>query len=575
MFVFILLFSQNSSADFNSTEQHFFTNETPSFVTVDNAFRFNAVQSGSQLSLDWQIAQGYYLYRKSITINGKDVHLNHITLPKGLTHLDEFFGTVDIYREALYLNIVMQNIQPHSTITIEYQGCADKGFCYPPEKKTINLTTTPLNITPQHHSQPRIVSEQNHIAAKLSEDHWTLLMMFFLGIGMAFTPCVLPMYPIVTSIVLGNATTRTKSKTALLSFIYVQGMAFTYTLLGLVVASAGVAFQAYLQNPYILTSLSLLFILLSLSMFGVFSLQLPSAIQTYLNRWSNRQKGGSLWGVFLMGIISGLVCSPCTTAPLSGALLFVSQTGDLYIGAIALYLLALGMGVPLIAVAVFGQQALPKSGLWMNKIKQFFGFVLLSAPLFLLERLLPDATSRFLWAILIITTFIWLLTTLQKMTIASGFKAFYRLIFTIGLLFSLNAILAPVWHQNHQRSSLPFISVTNITELTHQLALAKQAQKPVMIDFYADWCVACKEFEKYTFSDKGVQQALAHYNVIQIDVTANNSDDQALLNQLNILGLPTLQFWDSHGNTRSETRITGFMNSSVFLNHLLQLEKTK
>ncbi len=568
-FIVLLLCPLLSFAALESgSDDNLFNNQSNRFVTVDEAFRFTAVQSGNTLNVDWQIKQGYYLYRKSIKINGTNVSLSPLSLPKGLIHQDEFFGQVEIYRDSLFLNQQLNDIRPQSSVVIEYQGCADKGFCYPPEARTIVLT--PVKTA----NNPPVISEQNQIASKLSDNYWTLFLMFALGIGLAFTPCVLPMYPILTSLVLGQKQ-LTKSQTFSLSFIYVQGMALTYTILGLVVASAGVKFQAYLQHPYVLSTLSILFVLLAVSMFGAFSLQLPSSIQTRLNEWSNGQKGGTFWGVFLMGAISGLVCSPCTTAPLSGALIYVSQTGNLYVGATALYLLALGMGVPLILVALFGQQILPRSGMWMDKVKQLFGFVLLSAPLFLLERILPNIISSLLWAMLSVALIVWLLLFVYKKNISNKIKILGTLL-SVGLLaLTIQYALIPAWnqYQSPKEQALPFVYITNVDELEQQLAKAKEEHKPVMMDFYADWCVACKEFEKYTFTNEKVQQALADYILIQADVTANNPNDQALLKRLNVLGLPTLIFWDDKGNTETTTRVTGFMAAEDFIAHLEQLKQ--
>ncbi|MDC0610061.1 protein-disulfide reductase DsbD [Vibrio sp.] len=565
----LCVFSQIASAAFESNSVSPFNNQSNRFVKVDEAFDFNASQTQDTVHIDWQIKSGYYLYRKSIKINGKDVSLTPLSLPDGLPHEDEFFGHVQIYRDSLFIKQSLSNIGYNSSISITYQGCADAGFCYPPESRTITLSPTSDAATPQIN-----LSQQDQIAGQLSSDNWTLLLLFILGIGLAFTPCVLPMYPILTSLVFGQKE-LTKSKALTLSFIYVQGMALTYTILGLIVASAGLQFQAYLQNPYILVTLSILFILLALSMFGAFSLQLPSSVQTKLNDWSNEQQGGTLWGVFVMGAISGLVCSPCTTAPLSGALLYVSQTGNLYTGALALYLLALGMGVPLIAVAVFGQHVLPRSGAWMDKVKHLFGFVLLTAPLFLLERIIPDYLSKAFWGLLAVCTILWLAKTLLSLKPSIGIKLLVSAILVTGLALSINSFWIGAWktYQSPHQQALPFVHVSTLSELQNVLAEAKKQNRPVMMDFYADWCVACKEFEKYTFTDERVQRTLADYVLVQADVTANNADDQELLKTLGILGLPTIQFWDQRGETQSQTRVTGFMNADTYLNHLNQLNK--
>ncbi|MDF4798133.1 protein-disulfide reductase DsbD, partial [Vibrio parahaemolyticus] len=281
--------------------------------------------------------------------------------------------------------------------------------------------------------------------------------------------------------------------------VYVQGMALTYTLLGLVVASAGMQFQAAMQHPYVLIGLSILFVTLALSMFGVYTLQLPSSVQTWLNNLSNKQQGGSSAGVFAMGAISGLVCSPCTTAPLSGALLYVAQSGDLLTGGIALYALAMGMGIPLILVAVFGNKLLPKAGGWMDRVKTLFGFILLAAPIFLLERILPEMWSTALWSALGIAAFGWLYHIKNSLEFGGWKQSAIGIIAVLGLFASAQPTLN-YWFGNHetqaQQTTVSFTRIANVAELEEQLALAKAAGKPVMLDFYADWCVACKEFEK-------------------------------------------------------------------------------
>ncbi len=352
-------------------------------------------------------------------------------------------------------------------------------------------------------------------------------------------------------------------------------MAVTYTLLGLVVASAGLQFQAALQHPYVLSILSLLFIFLALSMFGLYNLQLPSSLQTKLNQISQQQQGGRLSGVFLMGVISGLVCSPCTTAPLSGALLYVAQSGDLITGALALYALALGMGIPLILVAVFGNRLLPKAGEWMNRVKVLFGFILLAAPIFLLERILPSFWSTMLWSLLGLAAFGWLYHIKNTLPFAGWKQSLLGIIAILGLLASaqplLNHWFNPAGQPTQQTASL-FQRIHNIEELEAQLALAKAAGKPVMLDFYADWCVACKEFEKYTFHQPTVKSKLQSFVLLQADVTKNQSQDIELLQELQVLGLPTIDFWDAQGQRIPQARISGFMPEDRFLTHLKQFQ---
>ncbi len=391
---------------------------------------------------------------------------------------------------------------------------------------------------------------------------WALLI----GIGIAFTPCVLPMYPLISGIVLGGKQRLATPRALLLAFIYVQGMALTYTALGLVVAAAGLSFQAALQHPYVLIGLSLLFSLLALSMFGLFNLQLPSALQTRLTLWSNRQQGGSVGGVFAMGAIAGLICSPCTTAPLSAILLYIAQSGNLWLGGGTLYLYALGMGLPLILVTVFGNRLLPKSGPWMEQVKTAFGFVILALPVFLLERVLGEAWGLRLWSLLGVAFFGWAFITSLNAT-----RPIMRVL-QIALLGAALVCARPLqdWAfgtpaaQAH--TPLAFTSVKTVDDLNR--ALAQANGRPVMLDLYADWCVACKEFEKYTFSDPKVQAALKNTLLLQANVTANDAQDAALLRHLNVLGLPTLLFFDAQGREQQAARVTGFMPADAFADHL-------
>ena len=356
----------------------------------------------------------------------------------------------------------------------------------------------------------------------------------------------------------------------MLSFIYVQGMALTYTLLGLVVASAGMQFQAAMQHPYVLIALSVLFVALAMSMFGVYNLQLPSSIQTWLNNQSNKQQGGNTLGVFAMGAISGLVCSPCTTAPLSGALLYVAQSGDLLTGAIALYALAMGMGIPLILVAVFGNKLLPKAGSWMDKVKIVFGFILLAAPIFLLERIIPELWATVLWSGLGFIAFGWLYHSKNALPFGGWKQSAVGIIAMLGLFASAQPALN-YWFAEKSvvvEQQIQFARINTVEELEIQLIEAKKLGKPVMLDFYADWCVACKEFEKYTFHQADVENKLSDFVLLQADVTRNMPQDIELLKQLQVLGLPTIEFWDGEGNHVPNARVTGFMPADVFLKHM-------
>ncbi|NVJ57520.1 MAG: protein-disulfide reductase DsbD [Vibrionaceae bacterium] len=554
------------------------------FVPVDEAFPLNYFQQGNRVLIDWQVKPEYYLYQHRISVSGENITVNEVSMRDGEPYKDEFFGEVNIYTTPLFVEVSLSDYQEGARLIVQYQGCAKAGFCYPPETRVIDVTSFKFSdsnsVTPtqaQADSAPSTstqtpstpASKDSNLASKLSDNWWTPLLFLALGVGLAFTPCVLPMYPILTSIVLGSG--KLSHRRALgLSFVYVQGMALTYTLLGLVVASAGMQFQAAMQHPYVLIGLSVLFVTLALSMFGVYNLQLPSGVQTWLNNLSNKQQGGSSLGVFAMGAISGLVCSPCTTAPLSGALLYVAQSGDLLTGGVALYALAIGMGIPLILVAVFGNKLLPKAGNWMDRVKTLFGFILLAAPIFLLERILPEAWSTGLWSALGIAAFGWLYHVKNSLTFGGWKQSTVGIIAVLGLFVSAQPALN-YWFNPpaaKQQASIEFIRVSTATELESQLEQAKLAGKPVMLDFYADWCVACKEFEKYTFHETNVEGKLKNFVLLQADVTKNTPQDIELLKQMNVLGLPTIEFWNAKGEHIPNARITGFMPAERFLEHL-------
>ncbi len=583
------MISSPAMALFGNNQTSTFGSGSNDFVPVDQAFPFNFFQQDHRLTLDWQVKEGYYLYQQRLSFSAENVTLGDIQMEDGQPYRDEFFGDVNIYTHPLFVNIPMQDWQPGAKVIVQYQGCAKAGFCYPPETRVIDIASftngdmapaTTLAQTPRqletsttNTSTPQPLTEQDQLASGLADNWWTPLLFLALGVGLAFTPCVLPMYPILTSIVLGSG--KLSQRRALgLSLVYVQGMALTYTLLGLVVASAGLQFQAAMQHPYVLIGLSILFVTLALSMFGVYTLQLPSGVQTWLNNLSNKQQGGSSAGVFAMGAISGLVCSPCTTAPLSGALLYVAQSGDLLTGGVALYALAMGMGIPLILVAVFGNKLLPKAGGWMDRVKTLFGFVLLAAPIFLLERILPEMWSTALWSALGIAAFGWLYHVKNSLEFGGWKQSAVGIIAVLGLFASAQPALN-YWFadstQQAQTSEVSFIKIRNVEELQQQLVLAKQAQKPVMLDFYADWCVACKEFEKYTFHDPAVAAQLKQFVLLQADVTRNQAQDIELLQAQQVLGLPTIDFWDAQGNPVSNARLTGFMQAAPFLAHIQRI----
>ncbi|MDD9196630.1 protein-disulfide reductase DsbD [Aliivibrio sp. S3MY1] len=595
---FFILFSSFASqaiASFDLTK--FRGEQTSSFVTVNEAFPFNFMQQGDRVYLDWQVMPDYYLYQQRISVTANGAEIANLVMEEGTPHNDEFFGNVNIYTEPLTITVPLISVSDDAELTVRYQGCAKAGFCYPPEIRKIPLSeltalssyqdetanthviaksdSAPVSVekNTSSNSEKKEVSQtqQQELADNLGDAWWTPFLFLALGVGLAFTPCVLPMYPILTGIVLGGGK-LSHGNAFKLSFVYVQGMALTYTLLGLVVASAGMQFQAALQHPYVLIGLSIMFVLLALSMFGAYTIQLPSSLQTKLNDISNQQKGGNLGGVFAMGAISGLVCSPCTTAPLSGALLYVAKSGDLLTGAVALYALAIGMGIPLILAAVFGNKLLPKAGVWMTHVKTLFGFILLAVPVFLLERILSHSITLFIWSALGVAAFGWLYHV--KATMPQSWKtSIAGIIAILGIVGSAIPVIDAISGKTHTdvnttTQTVTFKKISTIEDLNRELETAKAQGKPVMLDFYADWCVACKEFEKYTFHNEKVEPLLGEFVLLQADVTKNSSEDITLLQQLKVLGLPTIDFWNANGDYLSDARLTGFMKAGPFMNHL-------
>lgn len=546
----------------------------PKFLKVDEAFVLESEQQGNRLLLRLRIADDYYLYRHRFSFQGENLTFEEPVLPAGTDHEDDFFGKTQVYYREVQIPVTLTEAGQQASLKISYQGCTD-GLCYPPTDKRIAVE--PLVAEPPHDqvdapTPAPASSQQDQLAAALgSQGFWLSVAAFFaLGLGLAFTPCVFPMYPILTGIIAGAGHRLSTRRAFLLSFVYVQGMAVTYTLLGLVVASAGLKFQAALQHPYVLIGLSVMFVLLALSMFGLYTLQLPSSLQTRLSGLSNRQQGGSVLGVGIMGMISGLVCSPCTTAPLSGALIYVAQSGDLWLGGAALYALSLGMGLPLLLLGTSGGKLLPKAGAWMDVIKQLFGFALLAVPILLLSRLWSDQVATLAWLGwgLLLCGYLYHHNQHQQHSVGRSLRGFVLLLAMISAVVVGKDLLLPSPGASvaAQAETPAFIRIKTLDDLKTQLAAARG--KPVLLDLYADWCVACKEFEHKTFSDPAVRERFGQMVLLQADVTANDDADVELLNGLNVLGLPTLIFFDRAGNEVSGQRVTGFMGPAEFLGQL-------
>jgi len=562
----------------------------PAFLPVDEAFQFSAAKSENQenVIVNWSIAEGYYLYQEKISVKLNQEETSSFDVPtfsiSPEDYNDPYFGLMKIFKKPVQAIFKASHppLKAEDVVEIAYQGCTS-GFCYPPEVKEIKVADLPIAQVANTEkklekltalsAQPK--AEQDRLAESLFNSKYAVFGFFLLGLGLAFTPCVLPMLPLLSAIVIGQNQRPNMWRAFALSFVYVQGMALTYTLLGLIVAAIGLPFQVALQHPYVMIGLSIIFVLLALSMFGLFTLQLPSSLQTKLSLLSQQQKAGAFGGVFLMGMIAGLVASPCTSAPLSGALLYVAQSGDLFTGAITLYLLALGMGVPLILITLFGNKILPKSGMWMETVKKLFGFVMLALPVFLISRILPDEWTPRLWAMLGTAFFIWFAFQMPK----NGTGWVFRILFLVAAMISVKPLQTWVWGESQAPSAVENKVVSHVefkkvkSEAELQQALAENNKPLVMLDLYADWCVACKEFEKETFSDPSVQKAFGDMLLLQVDMTKNSEENRALMAKYKVLGLPTILFFNRDGKEIKGSRVNGFMPPVEFLQWIEKISK--
>ncbi|MBB1298534.1 protein-disulfide reductase DsbD [Pseudoalteromonas sp. SR41-7] len=567
------------------------------FLPVDQAFVFDFDQQGSTLFVGWDIAPDYYLYKKKIEIIAKGANIQVGDSGRGEIIEDEFFGKTEVFFNSASVISKLSNVTEGAVVKVRYQGCAKAGLCYPPEVISIPLSVisgAQVKNVDQNNTTDEAATAQSTFAAlnepateptTNSDDTekeltfteqlasqgliTNLLIFFVVGVGLAFTPCVFPMFPILSSLIAGQQNLSTKKAFAL-SFVYIQGMAVTYAALGLVVAALGGQVQGYLQHPFVLVSFSLLFVLLAMSMFGWYEIKLPSSMMSKLTQVSNNQKGGNYVGVFLMGVLSGLIASPCTTAPLSAALLFVAQSGDYLVGGLTLYVLSLGMGLPLLLLGTSGGKLLPKAGGWMEQVKTLFGFVMLVVPLILLERLISADIILLMAGVLALATALYLhhwqsSQTQSKLKTALWFAA--TLLVMTGFTLTKNYFW-PVQAVQVSTQSNEFKKVADLAELKEAVAQASNEGRMVMVDLYADWCVACKEFEHYTFPDAKVQSEFSHYQLIQVDLTNSDNKTIELMEEYTVFGLPSILFFNTQGKELTTQRVTGFLNAEDFAKHL-------
>ena len=528
----------------------------------DQAFEFFAsVKDDHTLHVNWHIADGYYLYREKIQfelLNADGVKLGTYDIPRGAPKQDEAFGQVETFHDKLDFDLpVIRSNQSAQTITLQakYQGCADRGVCYPPMSKKIDLA---LPIA-QQPAAPEL-SEQDQIVQSLHKDSFAVTLLSFFGFGLllSLTPCIFPMIPILSGIIVGHGNRITTSRAFLLSLSYVVASALTYTVFGILAALFGSNLQTAFQQPWIIGLFSAVFVALSLSMFGFYHLELPKSLQVKLHNSSEIHRDGSLWGAAIMGSLSSLIVGPCVAAPLAGALIYIGQTGDAVLGGSALFALGLGMGVPLLLLGASAGKLLPKAGDWLNSTKAVFGVIMLAVAVWMLSRILPGNVIMMLWAMLLIFPAIYLSAVDPLPENSSGWRKLwkglglmmlaYGLLLLIGFSLGNSNPLKPlqglgVSTAQAAEPGIVFERVASIAALEARIKQANANHQPVMLDFYADWCISCKEMETYTFADPRVKQALKGYALLQVDVTNNSDDDKALLTKFNLIGPPAILFF--------------------------------
>jgi len=574
----------------------------PELLEPEKAFRLSAQWvDANNIKVRYQIADGYYLYRDRFRfeVEPEKFSLDKPQMPDGEIHQDQFFGRVETFRGDLIIGLPLRQGGPGQTLTLKAvaQGCADIGVCYTPLEQKINLKlgATNMSLPPPANTVATLQTLQSATADTLQKttasgaplndesslavsllrggSFWLIVASFFgFGLLLSLTPCVFPMIPILSGIIVGQKHRVTKTRGLILSASYVLGVAITYAAAGVAAGLTGTLISTALQNPWVLATFSALFVLLAFSMFGFYELQFPASLQSKLSNAAFNIKGGNLVGAFVMGGLSAVIIGPCVAAPLAGALLYISQTRDVMLGGSSLFFMALGMGAPLIAVGLSAGALLPKAGSWMNWVKKFFGVLLLGVAIWLISSLIPAEVDLLLWTALLIVCAIYLIAPLPA---ASAYSKFWKgagivaLVAGVAILIgaftdgqSIFRPLAQLTGAAKQAQGLKFQRVKNKAELDQTISNARG--RYVMLDFYADWCVSCKEMELFTFSHSEVQARLKDVQLLQADVTANNADDAALLKRFDLFGPPGILFFDKQGNA-IKTRVIGYQNPDTFL----------
>ncbi len=567
------------------------------FLPVDDAFRPMLLAiDGNTVEVSFQIAPGYYLYKDKITAAARSgqVQLGSLRLPDGRKKTDEYFGETEVYYDEVFATLPLARATPDAmplSLEIGFQGCADDGICYPPVTRTLDVELPRASAVADAGAfaagRDAPVSEQARLAELIGNASMLAVIATFFGAGLllAFTPCVLPMIPILSGIIAGDGDDVSPMRGFSLALSYVMGMAIIYTAAGIAAAAIGVQMQAVFNAPWVLILFSGLFVVLALGMFGLYDLQMPSAVQSRLAAVSGRQKSGTMIGAFVMGALSSLIVTACVAPPLVATLTVIGQAGDVLRGGAALFALSLGMGAPLLAVGASAGRLLPKAGPWTVAVKQAFGFMMLGLAIWMLSRILPDGIVLAMWGVLVFMAGVWLggLTTLhadasgpRKLAKGTGLLAvIYGAALFLGALAGGHNPLQPLAGINtvaggsvEPHRGLEFMRVKTVDDLDRALAAASAQNRPAMLDFYADWCVSCIEMEEYTFTDPLVQAALSDAVLLQADVTANDDDDQALLQRFGIYGPPTIVFFGRDGRQLNGFEIVGYMKAADFAKHV-------
>lgn len=548
------------------------------FLSPDDAFKISfSYPSDNQLIVTWDIEKDYYLYVGMINFSLIDTNKNNILkieLPKGLKKTDEFFGEVDIYKGRVSTNVFFENPIDSIKLQVMYQGCAEAGLCYPPIKKTYTLDSTTSDVG--SFLKTSTSSDQITISKQLYDESIlaNVLLFFIGGLLLGFTPCVFPMIPILTGLIVGQGSNINSRQAFMLSFTYVVSMALAYSVLGIIVALSGANIQASLQSPIVIYLFATLFIILSLAMLGIFSIEMPSKVKNFLIVKSNKAEAGNYLGVGIMGILSALIVGPCVTAPLIGALIYIASSGDVILGGLALFAMGLGIGTPLLVLGTSASKLMKKIGIYLPLINKLFGILFLVVAIWLLERVTSIEVSALAWSLLALTTLSILLYS-KDITINKNFRtlAFFTLTSYVILQIvgiNKNNYYNPVFSFIEVEQNLHFKTVFEPEKLFQEI---KSSEKYTMVDIYADWCVACKELEKYTFTDSSVSGILKTLNLVKFDITKTNEGSSRFLRDFRLFGPPVIMFFDSNGNEIVQSRIVGFVDSEQFIEKFNQIDK--